>query len=75
MDCSILDVMSDCYLARCIGSYKMEQYYSELHNKVYEITYDYKTFEIMEINIRDAESEDASKKGFYEDIEDYIPNC
>lgn len=72
MDLSIFDIMSDCYEAKRIGSYKTEVYYSNYDNKVYEITYDCTDFRIVEINSREAEPGEADKKHFINDIKDYL---
>ena len=72
MDLSIFDIMSDCYEAKRIGSYKTEVYYSNYDNKVYEITYDCTDFRIVEINSREAEPGEADKKQFLDDIKDYL---
>ena len=72
MDYSIFDIMTDCYDATRIGSYKTEVYYSNIDNMVYEITYDCISFEIKEINQREAKPGEADKKHVLDDIKDYV---
>ena len=72
MEYSIFDIMTDCYDAIRIGSYRTEVYYSNIDNIVYEITYDCISFEIMEINQREAKPGEADKKHVLDDIKDYV---
>ena len=72
MDYSIFDIMTDCYDATRIGSYKTEVYYSNIDNMVYEITYDCISYDIIEINIRKAKPGEAKKEHVLDDIKDYV---
>ena len=72
MEYTIHDIMTDCYDAIRIGSYRTEVYYSNIDNIVYEITYDCISFEIMEINQREAKPGEADKKHVLDDIKDYV---
>lgn len=70
MDATISSIMNNSFDAKSIGSYKTQQYYSRTDNMVYEITYDCKSFEILEINKREAKPEEAEKESFVDDEED-----
>ena len=72
MEYNIFDIMTDCYDVKRIGAHRTEQYYSEEDNKVYEITYDCISYDIIEINIRKAKPGEAKKEHVLDDIKDYV---
>ena len=72
MEYTIHDIMTDCYDAKRIGSYKTEKYYCNDDKKVYEITYDCENYEIIEIIRRKPKPGEAEKKTFLDDIKDFV---
>ena len=72
MEYTIHDIMTDCYYAKRICSYKTEKYYCNDDKKVYEITYDCENYEIIEIIRRKPKPGEAEKKTLLDDIKDFV---